>query len=109
MIHGNVATRVSSSAAASGVAWASVAASAGKSYQLLGFSGGSSMLACDVTVLFGSNTKLRYFAHSNSTISEWFGDLGPVTGTSESLVVKANSPGSTGKKPYANLFYRVVL
>lgn len=109
IIFGNIATRVSSSALASGVAWASVAAAQGTSYQLLGFSGGETAMACVTRVYFGSNPKFRYYTRSGAPVNEWFGDLGPITTSGEALVVRTNTPGSTGGQPFANLLYRVVL
>ena len=107
---GNVALLATSTPPATGYAWASVAASAGKCYQLLGLSGGGSSHAAAVDVLFGSTLVLSYVGatmKSGSAISEWFGNLGPVTAENQALIVRTRTqPGGTSC--FANLLYRIV-
>lgn len=106
MIYGNVATLVSSSAAAVGNAWASVAAAAGKKYQILGFNAGASTIACHVYVRFGTSPVIRMESTSGSAVSEWYGELGPVSAANQGVAVYAHN--GAAKYCWANLLYRVV-
>ena len=111
---GNTMSTVSSSSSALGTAWASLtAASQGKAYQVLGILGGASAMACHVELIFGGakgtagDNKLRFYANSHSTISEYWGNLGPIT--PKSVAVKTYTAGSAAKECWANLLYRIVL
>jgi len=92
-----------------GNAWVSVAASADKAYQLVAFSGGSSLIACTVDVLAGGTSIWKEFAASGHPASQVFQTDGPVTGTNQTLAVRTQVTGSNAKGCTANLLYRIVL
>jgi hypothetical protein len=92
-----------------GNAWASVAASAGKRYQLVGYSGGCSRHAASVYVYFNSTllTQSVTVGKSGCAAQEYYGDLGPITNGNQGIVVR--TWGQPGCGPcYANLLYRIV-
>ena len=101
---------VTSSKPSNGNAWASVAASATNSYQLVGFSGGASRHAAAVEVYIGGTLKSRHFTvgKTGCAVSEFYGGLGPVATQGQSLAIR--TWGQPGAGPvYANLLYRIVL
>lgn len=110
MITGNTLEMATSNPNAYGNAWASVSAVVGTSYQILGFSGGSSTIGCTIDVLIGGKIRHRYFqSPSGGALSEWWGELGYVTGKNSSVAIHADTFNSVGLHVSANLQYRVVL
>ena len=101
---------VKSPTPSTGNAWASVAAAAGISYQLVYLSGGASSHGATVSVLFGTTEQLRFPVAGNrsgSAVSEMFGLDGPITGTNQPLIIRTTTqPG--GQSCYANILYRIM-
>lgn len=107
---GNKIIPVTGNTAALGNAWASVSASATNPYQVIGFSGGCSSVSGTVDFLIDDKIKLRYFTSASSpAIDQYFGELGPVTGTNSSIAVHTDTIASTPHHCFANLLYRIVL
>ena len=92
-----------------GNAWASVAASSTAPYQVLGFSGGSSLNAATVQLFFGSTLKATIYAASGVSASEQYGGLGPFSAANEKVAVRTTAASGLSIHVSANLLYRIVL
>ena len=92
------------------VAWASAAAAPGVNYQVIGFSGGSSLHICSVKLFIGDALKWSGYSPSSTVISEFWDEMGPITTNSnQKVAVKTEVRGKGAVSCVANLLYRIVL
>ena len=85
-----------------------VAAAADTQYQVISWSGSSSINSCAVSLEFGSTVKAKLLANSGVSVGEYYGEDGPVTATNEALYVKTdNRKGGVGWCT-SNLTYRII-
>ena len=88
---------------------ATLSATSDTQYQVIGWSGSSSINSCAVSLEFGSTVKAKLLANSGVSVGEYYGEDGPVTATNEAVYVRTdNRKGGIGWCT-ANLIYRIVL
>jgi len=100
----------------SATAYASVAAVSDRVYQLLGWAASSSDHALVAEVRFGADItgaiKISRRVGANTTtpsgnsLSEWYGDLGPIAGASEGIFLTTILQPASAGNATAELYYR---
>lgn len=85
---------------------ATVTATAGKAYQILGFDGASSDQPFKVVLTFGSTDKVTMQGAADTSVGRDYGDSGPIAADNTAIQV-TTTPAATGNCT-ANLIYRVV-
>ena len=85
-----------------------VSAIADVAHQVVGFTSTASTNATVVTLVFGSTTKMTFYASSTVGVSEYYGLDGPITAKNEKIEVWTKPRGGATDWCANNLLYRRV-